>query len=59
MTQDQVLSLVRWGIATGGAYFVGKGWVDGGTVTMISGAAATAVPLIWSMFVHAAPTVKN
>lgn len=49
---DQVLSAVRWIIATGGGYAVGRGLVTTEQLTYIGGAAAALVPLFWSMFVH-------
>ncbi len=52
ITQDQVLSAVRWVIATGGGYAAGKGWITSDQVVLISGVGIAIVPLVWSIFAH-------
>jgi hypothetical protein len=48
-SQEQVLAAVRWLITVGGAWAVGKGYISNDQVTLILGAAAALVPLIWSV----------
>lgn len=50
--QQQVLSAVRWLIAFVGGIAVGKGWITSEQLVMITAAAISLVPLIWSFFVH-------
>ncbi len=52
ITQDQVLSVVRWLIATVGGYVVGKGWLSSEQIVLITGVAVAVVPLVWSLFAH-------
>ncbi len=52
VTQDQVLSVVRWVIATGGGYAAGKGWITADQTNLIAGVAVAAVPLVWSILAH-------
>lgn len=50
MTGEQVGGVVRAIVSALGGYFVGKGLVDASTVTSISGAAATIVVAVWSVW---------
>ena len=52
LNMDQALSAVRWIVATGGGYAVGRGWITTDQITLIGGAAAALVPLVWSSFAH-------
>jgi len=52
MNQDQVLGFVRNAIMLGGGIAIGRGWLTGEQVTMISGLAGAAVPFVWTFFVH-------
>lgn len=52
MNQDQVLSLIRWGLGMGSGYLVGRGVITEQQVTMIGGAAGSLIPLVWSFFAH-------
>ena len=51
-TQAQVLAFIRWLIATGGAFAVGRGWVTVDQVQLILPAAVAIVPLVWSFVAH-------
>ena len=51
-TQGQVLAFIRWLIATGGAFAVGRGWITPDQVQLILPAAVAVFPLIWSFAVH-------
>ena len=54
VTQDQILSAVRWIGSTSGGYAVGRGWIDSDQVTLFAGVAVAAVPLAWSFWSHRA-----
>lgn len=49
MTAEEVGGLVRTVLAALGGVAVGRGWVDGGTMTMIAGAVGTLVVAVWSI----------
>lgn len=62
MNSDQIMSAVRWVLATLGTYLVSKGLLNtdqvgagSAYVTTIAGALMPLVALVWSMFHHAAP----
>jgi hypothetical protein len=57
MNGDQIGGIVRAIVAAVGGYFVGKGVIDGGTVTTIAGAVATLVTAIWSVVSNKPGTV--
>lgn len=52
MTQEQLLSAIRWGMTTLGTVLVSKGYASEETVQAIAGAALALVPFVWSMLVH-------
>lgn len=52
LTQEQLLSIVRWVITSFGGYFIGRGWLTADQLTMLGGAAAAIVPLAWSFYRH-------
>ena len=52
LTQDQILSFVRWLISFGGGYAVGHGWITNDQVVLILGAAGPIVALVWSFIAH-------
>lgn len=52
MTQNQVLSLVRWVLATGGTFFVTKGWISNDMAVTLAGLAGPLVSVVWSLIVH-------
>lgn len=57
MNTDQVGGLVRAIVAAVGGYFVGKGFLDASTVTMISGVAVTVATAVWSWYTNKPGTV--
>jgi hypothetical protein len=52
ITQNQVLSALRWIITSGASYAVGRGWITADQIPLLMTAAAAVVPLVWSMIVH-------
>jgi|SRR6267142_688453 len=50
--QDQVLGLVRNLLMLGGGIAVGKGWLTTDQITLIGGAGASIIPLVWTFFAH-------
>lgn len=52
MNQDQVLSLIRWGLTAGGSYLVSTGKITAPDVATISGGLIALVSVGWSMFAH-------
>lgn len=52
MNGDQIGGIVRAIAAAIGGYFVGKGIVDGATVTTIAGALATVATAVWSLWTN-------
>jgi hypothetical protein len=52
MNQDQILGAVRSILAVVGGWAVGHGYVSGDQLTLISGAVAAIVPLVWSFLAH-------
>ena len=52
MNQDQVLGIVRTLIGSLGGYAIGRGWLNGEQVTLISGIAVAVVPAVWSYYAH-------
>jgi hypothetical protein len=49
MTAEQVAGIVRALVAAVGGYLVGRGFVDGETVSAVGGALATLITAIWSV----------
>jgi len=58
MNLDQVLGIVRAGIAFAGGYLVSTGKISADQVTLIGGAAVAVLTALWSFNTHAAPAVK-
>lgn len=52
LSLEQILSAVRWGMTTGGAYIVAQGYASDATIQAVGGALLAIVPFVWSMFVH-------
>lgn len=50
--EQQVLSAVRWVMATLGSFLVTHGWMDQGFWEPITGLVLSGVPFAWSMFRH-------
>lgn len=46
----QLWALLRYVLAAGGAYAIGKGWIDGELLTLITGFATIAVPTFFGMW---------
>ena len=57
MNSDQIGGIIRAVLSAVGGYFVGKGMIDGGTVTTIAGAIATLVTAVWSAWTNRGGTV--
>lgn len=49
MNQQQVLSLVRWFIATFGPILVSHGYISSSNLEMAAGALVSLIPLIWGI----------
>jgi hypothetical protein len=49
---EQVKSAVRWIIATFGPFLIAHGYMSDSTLTLISGAIISLIPLAWSMLTH-------
>lgn len=49
---EQYMGALRWAMAMGSGYAIGKGWGDAVTWTAISGAVASVAPLGWTLFRH-------
>lgn len=52
MNQEQLLGIVRWLVATGCGYLIGKGLMTAEQATLIGGAAVSIVPLVWTYIAH-------
>lgn len=46
----QLASLGRYVLTAGGAYALGKGWLDGDTLAFLTGLASVAVPAIYGVY---------
>jgi hypothetical protein len=52
MNAEQAKSFVRWLIATFGPFIIAHGYLSQSNLELWGGVLASALPLIWSMFVH-------
>ena len=52
MTQEQVMSAVRWVLTTIGPLIVSHGYLTDGTWQMIAGTIISIVPFVWAMISH-------
>lgn len=46
----QLASLGRYVLTAGGAYVLGKGWLDGDTLAFLSGLVTVAAPAIYGVY---------
>lgn len=52
LNEDQVMGAVRSVISAVGGFAIGRGWINSEQLTLITGVAASLVPLLWSIAVH-------
>lgn len=52
LNYEQYMSALRWALATGGGFVLGRGWVDLATWGMITGAVTSLAPLGWGLLRH-------
>ncbi len=50
MNSEQLTSLLRTVLQVGGAFIVGRGWVDDATVATVGGALVTLIVTGWSLY---------
>jgi len=49
LNQEQVLSSVRGFLAAVGGFALGRGWIDGDTLGLVTGSVVTLWPIIWGI----------
>ena len=57
MNTDQITGILRAVLAAIGGWAIGKGYIDNGTATMLSGVAVTIGTALWSAWTNKPGTV--
>jgi hypothetical protein len=52
MNQEQALASLRGVIAAVGGFALGRGWISGDVLTLITGVVGAVFPLAWGIFAH-------
>lgn len=48
--EGQISTLLRYVVAAGGAFALGKGWIDDATLQALTALATVALPMAWGIF---------
>ena len=48
--EGQIGTLLRYLVAAGGAFALGKGWIDDATLQFLTALVTVAVPMAWGMW---------
>lgn len=48
--EGQISTLLRYLVAAGGAFALGKGWIDDATLQFLTALATVALPMAWGIW---------